>query len=51
MLWLQIVRLINAGNLNSVGCKAGAHLKNKKREYLKDKINALSTHHHHESLP
>jgi hypothetical protein len=30
MQWLQDVRQINADNLNSVGCKAGAHFKNKK---------------------
>jgi hypothetical protein len=30
-------------NLNNTGCEASRHLGNKKREYLKDKINVLAT--------
>jgi ABC-type lipoprotein export system ATPase subunit len=44
MQWLQDVRQINADNLNSISHKAGTHFRNKKREYLKDKINLLKTH-------
>jgi hypothetical protein len=34
---------INVDNLNNVRCEASRHLKNRKKEYLKDKINTLET--------
>jgi hypothetical protein len=34
---------INGDNLNNVRCEASRHFRNKKREYLKDKINERST--------
>jgi hypothetical protein len=41
--WLQDPSEINGDNLNNVRCEASRHFKNKKREYLKDKINKLAT--------
>jgi hypothetical protein len=41
--WLQDPSEINGGNLKIVSCKASIYLRNKKREYLKDKINELAT--------
>jgi uncharacterized protein YaaR (DUF327 family) len=41
--WLQDPREINGDNLNNVRCEASRHFRNKKREYLKDKINELAT--------
>jgi hypothetical protein len=40
--WLQDCSEINGDNLNSVRCGAIRHFKNKKREYLKDKMNELA---------
>jgi hypothetical protein len=37
--WLQAPLKINKYNLNSVKCEASSHFKNKKRGYLKDRIN------------
>jgi hypothetical protein len=34
---------INWDNKNNVRCEANRHLRNKKREYLEDKINELAT--------
>jgi hypothetical protein len=34
---------INGDNLNNVRREANRHFRNKKREYLKDKINELAT--------
>jgi hypothetical protein len=34
---------INGDNLNNVRREASRHFRNKKREYLKDKINELAT--------
>jgi hypothetical protein len=34
---------INGDNLNNVRCEANRHFRNKKREYLKGKINELAT--------
>jgi hypothetical protein len=39
--WLQDASEINGGNLNNVRREASRHFRNKKREYLKDKINEL----------
>jgi hypothetical protein len=41
--WLQDPSELNEDNLNNVRCEASRHLRNKKREYLKDKINELAT--------
>jgi hypothetical protein len=34
---------INGDNLNNVRCEASRHFRNKRRKYLKDKINELAT--------
>jgi hypothetical protein len=39
--WLQDPSEANEDNLNDVRCEANRHFRNKKREYLKDKINEL----------
>jgi uncharacterized protein YaaR (DUF327 family) len=39
--WLQDPIEINGDNLNNVRREASRYFKNKKREYLKDKINEL----------
>jgi hypothetical protein len=41
--WLQDPSEINGDNLNNVRREASKHFRNKKREYLKDKINELAT--------
>jgi hypothetical protein len=41
--WLQDPSQINGDNLNYVRREASRHFKNKKRKYLKDKINELVT--------
>jgi hypothetical protein len=41
--WLQHLSQINRDNLNNVRCEASRHFRNKKKEYLKDKINKLAT--------
>jgi CRISPR/Cas system-associated protein Csx1 len=40
--WLQDPSEINGDNLNNVRCEASRDFRNKKREYLKDKINELA---------
>jgi hypothetical protein len=40
--WLQDPSEINGDNLNNVRREAGRHFLNKKREYLKDKINEIA---------
>jgi uncharacterized protein YPO0396 len=37
--WLQDPSVVNEDNLNNVKREASVHFRNKKREYLKDKIN------------
>jgi hypothetical protein len=39
--WLQDPSEINGDNLNTVRHEASRHFRNKKREYLKDRINEL----------
>jgi hypothetical protein len=39
LLWLQYPSEINGVNLNNIRCEASKHIRNKKKEYLKDKIN------------
>jgi hypothetical protein len=42
LLWLQYPSKINSDNLNNIRNDASRHFRNKKREYLKDKINELA---------
>jgi hypothetical protein len=42
--WLQDPSEINGDNPNSVRREASRHFRNKKRHYLKDKINEVATH-------
>jgi hypothetical protein len=39
--WLQDPSKINGDNMNNIRCEAIRHFRNKKREYLKGKINEL----------
>jgi hypothetical protein len=39
--WFQDPSEINGDNLNNVRCETSRHFRNKKRGYLKDKINEL----------
>jgi uncharacterized NAD(P)/FAD-binding protein YdhS len=41
--WLQDPSEINGDNLNNVRSEASRYFRNKKRQYLKDKINELAT--------
>jgi hypothetical protein len=41
--WLQDPSEINGDNLKNVRHKASRHFRNKKREYLKGKVNELAT--------
>jgi hypothetical protein len=41
---------INGDNLNSVRQEASRHFRNKKREYLKDKMNELATYSKDENI-
>jgi hypothetical protein len=41
--WLQNPSQNNGNNLTNVGCETRRHLRNKKRVYLKGKINELET--------
>jgi hypothetical protein len=40
--WLEKPSEINGIHLNNVRCEASRHFRNKKREYLKDKVNELA---------
>jgi hypothetical protein len=41
---------INGDNLNNVRREASIHFRNKKREYLKDKMNELATDNKNKSI-
>jgi hypothetical protein len=41
--WLQNPAKINGDNLNNIRRDTSKHLRNKKKEYLKDKIDELAT--------
>jgi 5-methylcytosine-specific restriction endonuclease McrBC GTP-binding regulatory subunit McrB len=41
--WVQNPSEINWDNLNNIRREASRHFRNKKREYLRDKINELAT--------
>jgi hypothetical protein len=43
LLWLQDPSEVNEDNLSDVRWEAGRYFRNKKREYLKDKINYLES--------
>jgi hypothetical protein len=40
--WLQDPSEINGDNLNNARCEASRYFRNKKKDYLKDKINELA---------
>jgi hypothetical protein len=42
--WLQDPSEVNGDNLNNVRHEASRHFSNKKREYLKDRINEFATY-------
>jgi Fe-S cluster assembly ATPase SufC len=48
--WLQDPSEINGVNLNNVRHKASRYFSNKKREYLKDKVNELATNSKNKNL-
>jgi hypothetical protein len=48
--WLQDSSKINGDSLNNVRCEASRHFRNKKREYLKDKINGLATNNKNKNI-
>jgi hypothetical protein len=48
--WLQDPNEINGDNLNIVGHEASRYFRNKKREYLKDKINELATNNKNKNI-
>jgi hypothetical protein len=41
--WLQDPSEINGDSLNNERCETSRYFRNKKKEYLKDKINEVST--------
>ena len=43
MQWFQDPSQSNVDNLNNVRCEASRHLRNKKKEYLKTKIDEFET--------
>jgi hypothetical protein len=43
MQWLQNPNQSNVDNLNNARSEASRHFRNKKKEYLKSKINELET--------
>jgi hypothetical protein len=44
MQWVRYPRKSSVDNLNNVRREASRHCRNKKKEYLKDKIEELETH-------
>jgi len=43
MQWLQDPNQSNVDNLNNARCEASRHFRNKKKEYLKTKIDEVET--------
>jgi hypothetical protein len=41
--WLQNQSVINGDNMHNARCEASRYFRNKKRKYLKDRINELAT--------
>jgi hypothetical protein len=50
MQWLQNPKQSNVGNMNNVRREACRHFRNKKREYLKRKVNELETNYKNTSI-
>jgi hypothetical protein len=48
--WLQDQSEINGDNLKNARREASRHFRNKKREYLKDKINELATNNKNKNI-
>jgi hypothetical protein len=48
--WLQDPSEINRDNLNNARCEASRYFWNKRREYLKDKINELAMNSHNKNI-
>jgi hypothetical protein len=48
--WSQDPSEVNGDNLNNVRCEACRHLRNKKSEYVKDKINELATNNKNKNI-
>jgi hypothetical protein len=48
--WLHDPSKINGDNLNNVRREATRYFRNKKREYLKDKINELAMNSKHKKI-
>jgi hypothetical protein len=42
--WLQDPSEVNKDNLNNIRCETSRQFRNKKRQYLKDKIDEVATH-------
>jgi len=43
MQWIQVPSQSNVNNLNNLTCEASRHFRNKKKKYLKAKIDELET--------
>jgi hypothetical protein len=50
LLWLQDPSEINGDKLNNVRHEANSYFRNKKREYLKDKINELAANSNNKNI-
>jgi predicted NACHT family NTPase len=48
--WLQDPSEINGDNLNNIRQETGRHLKNKKRKYLKDRIDEIATNSNNKNI-
>jgi hypothetical protein len=48
--WLQDPSVVNEDNLSNVKREASRHFRNKKREYLKDKINELESNNKNKNI-
>jgi hypothetical protein len=48
--WLQDPSEINWDNLNNVRCETTRHFRNKKGEYLKDRINDFATNNKNKNI-
>jgi hypothetical protein len=48
--WLQDPSKISGDNLNNIRCEASRHFRDKKREYMKDKLKDLKTNTTNENI-
>jgi hypothetical protein len=48
--WLQVPREINGNNLNNIRREVSRHFRNKKREYMKDRINEVASNSKNENI-